>query len=72
MGRQTSLVVSDGEFQGMLWMSKADLEVGSNGLVDLAGDVTIEAADDVSGGFLFGCTSGSVGGWCRGVEAGRG
>ena len=45
----------------LLWMSRADLEVGSDGLVDLAGDVALEAADDVLGGFLFGCASGPVG-----------
>ena len=54
--------LADGEFQRMLlWMSRADLEVGSYGLVDLAGDVALEAADDVLGGFLFGCASGPVG-----------
>lgn len=45
----------------LLWRSRADVEVCSDGLVDLADDVALEAADDVLGGFLFGCTSGPVG-----------
>lgn len=45
----------------LLWLLRADLEVGSDGLVDLAWDVALDAADDVLGGFLFGCASGPVG-----------
>ncbi len=60
--RATSPQHEHGEFQGMLlWRSRADLEVGSDGLVGLASDVALEAADDVLCGFLFGCASGSVG-----------
>lgn len=45
----------------VLWMLRAGIEDSSSCIVGLECDVVLESADDVLGGFLFGCASGSVG-----------